>query len=98
MRTELHAIKTAYTKFCESLSAEQKEINLEKVAISVIIIQKRHHIRLFRKKEPEKVPEEANIKIEDQNVPPGTLVDSQIIHPVNMDFLLVSHKTNQVKR
>ncbi|EPS67433.1 hypothetical protein M569_07337, partial [Genlisea aurea] len=46
--------------------------------ITFMVVQKRHHTRLF--------PRES-----DQNVPPGTVVDSVITHPREFDFYLCSH-------
>ncbi|RZC79165.1 hypothetical protein C5167_003552 [Papaver somniferum] len=49
-------------------------------AITFIIIQKRHHTRLF--------PCGAN---DLRNISPGTVVDSDICHPTEFDFYLCSH-------
>ncbi|CAB4012828.1 argonaute-2-like isoform X1 [Paramuricea clavata] len=55
-----------------------------KPGITFIVVQKRHHTRLFC------------VKKEDQcgrsdNIPPGTMVDSGITHPTEFDFYLCSH-------
>ncbi|PHT55531.1 Protein argonaute 2 [Capsicum baccatum] len=47
-------------------------------AITLVVAQKRHHTRLF----PEGGP---------ANVPPGTVVDTIIVHPSDFDFYLCSH-------
>lgn len=47
-------------------------------AITLVVAQKRHHTRLF----PEGGP---------ANVPPGTVVDTVIVHPTDFDFYLCSH-------
>ncbi|XP_055802748.1 protein argonaute 2 [Solanum dulcamara] len=47
-------------------------------AITLVVAQKRHHTRLF----PEGGP---------ANVPPGTVVDTIIVHPTDFDFYLCSH-------
>ncbi|KAK4361420.1 hypothetical protein RND71_020372 [Anisodus tanguticus] len=47
-------------------------------AITLVVAQKRHHTRLF----PESGP---------ANVPPGTVVDTIIVHPSDFDFYLCSH-------
>lgn len=46
--------------------------------ITLVVAQKRHHTRLF----PESGP---------ANVPPGTVVDTVIVHPSDFDFYLCSH-------
>ncbi|CAN4080330.1 unnamed protein product [Withania somnifera] len=46
--------------------------------ITLVVAQKRHHTRLF----PENGP---------ANVPPGTVVDTVIVHPSDFDFYLCSH-------
>lgn len=57
--------------------------------ITFVVVQKRHHTRLFcedRRDESGKA----------QNVPPGTTVDSGITHPYEFDFYLCSHFGIQV--
>ncbi|XP_049383781.1 protein argonaute 2-like [Solanum stenotomum] len=50
--------------------------NKYKPEITLVVAQKRHHTRLFPK---------------EGNVPPGTVVDTQIVHPFDFDFYLCSH-------
>ncbi|KAL5988051.1 Protein argonaute 16 [Asimina triloba] len=45
---------------------------------TVIIAQKNHHTKLFQAGAPE-------------NVPPGTVVDTKIVHPGNYDFYMCAH-------
>ncbi|KAI6672750.1 hypothetical protein NL676_000656 [Syzygium grande] len=45
---------------------------------TVIVGQKNHHTKLFQANSPE-------------NVPPGTVVDSMIVHPRNYDFYMCAH-------
>lgn len=52
--------------------------------ITFIVVQKRHHTRLFPENEKDKVGK-------GKNVPPGTVVDKKIVHPTENDFFLVSH-------
>ncbi|GMG98718.1 hypothetical protein Nepgr_000558 [Nepenthes gracilis] len=52
------------------------ELDLPK--FTVIVAQKNHHTKLFQTGSPE-------------NVPPGTIVDTEIVHPRNYDFYLCSH-------
>ncbi|KAJ7389269.1 argonaute 1 [Desmophyllum pertusum] len=52
--------------------------------ITFVVVQKRHHTRLFCENK-----RDASGKA--QNVPPGTTVDSGITHPYEFDFYLCSH-------
>ncbi|XP_058787186.1 protein argonaute 16 [Vicia villosa] len=52
------------------------EVDVPKFA--VIVAQKNHHARLFQ----------ANAL---ENVPPGTVVDTKIVHPRNYDFYMCAH-------
>lgn len=54
--------------------------------LTFMIVQKRHHIRLF----PVHGPYNDNIQV-------GTVVDMEITHPNYIDFYLLSHPTGQVK-
>ena len=53
--------------------------------VTFVVVQKRHHTRLF----PDNPQDECG---RGKNVPPGTVVDSTIVHPVENDFFLVSHQ------
>ncbi|XP_072973895.1 protein argonaute 7-like [Typha angustifolia] len=53
-----------------------------KPSITFVVVQKRHHTRLFR--------DEKN-SYSDENIPPGTVVDTVITHPREFDFYLCSH-------
>ncbi|KAK1273917.1 Protein argonaute 16 [Acorus gramineus] len=46
--------------------------------ITLIVAQKNHHTKLFQANSPE-------------NVPPGTVVDSKVVHPRNYDFYMCAH-------
>ncbi|XP_069977752.1 protein argonaute-2 [Penaeus vannamei] len=50
-----------------------------KPAITFVVVMKRHHTRFFPVNEMGK------------NIPPGTVVDSGITHPIERDFYLCSH-------
>ncbi|XP_057838348.2 protein argonaute 2 isoform X2 [Cryptomeria japonica] len=50
--------------------------------ISFIVAQKRHHTRLFPL---------GDVNTKSGNVPPGTVVDTSIVHPREFDFYLCSH-------
>lgn len=61
-----------------------------KPAITFVIVQKRHHTRFF--------PGKSKVGFEDRknnNVPPGTIVDQEIVHPNETQFFLVSHQSIQ---
>ncbi|KAI3888149.1 hypothetical protein MKX03_007572 [Papaver bracteatum] len=53
--------------------------------ITFAVVQKRHHTRLF--------PNETDraSRHSDENIPPGTVVDSVVTHPKEFDFYLCSH-------
>ena len=73
---ELIAIRNA----CTSL-----EVNY-KPGVTFIVVQKRHHTRLFFTPRNEKEVTRSG------NVPPGTTVDHGITHPTEFDFYLCSHQ------
>jgi len=52
--------------------------------ITFLVVQKRHHTRLFAQNPRDQVGKAGN-------VPPGTVVDTDIVHPTENDFFLVSH-------
>ena len=76
---ELRAIQKA----CLSLSEKYKP------GITLVIVQKRHHARLFCADRQDQVGKAGN-------VPPGTTVDKGIVHPYEFDFYLCSHFGIQV--
>ncbi|XVE88482.1 hypothetical protein DITRI_Ditri19aG0072800 [Diplodiscus trichospermus] len=51
--------------------------------ITLIVAQKRHQTRLF--------PESQKEGSRSGNIPPGTVVDTKIVHPFEFDFYLCSH-------
>uniref|UniRef100_A0ACD5UZF2 Uncharacterized protein n=1 Tax=Avena sativa TaxID=4498 RepID=A0ACD5UZF2_AVESA len=59
-----------------------KALYNEKAPITFIVVQKRHHTRLF--------PSDSN-QDRGGNVLPGTVVDTKICHPTEFDFFLCSH-------
>ncbi|XP_057325397.1 protein argonaute-2-like [Microplitis mediator] len=80
MHFELQAIKTACRRFGQPNKYEPK--------ITFLVVQKRHHIRLFP----------TDLKNSDDkggNVQAGTIVDTKITHPSHIDFYLVSHASIQ---
>ncbi|KAG4066948.1 hypothetical protein HA402_007696 [Bradysia odoriphaga] len=60
-----------------------------KVKMTIIVVQKRHHTRFF--------PGKTEIGRNDRNnnVPAGTIVDTEITHPNENHFYLVSHQSIQ---
>uniref|UniRef100_A0A1D1ZCJ8 Protein argonaute 7 n=1 Tax=Anthurium amnicola TaxID=1678845 RepID=A0A1D1ZCJ8_9ARAE len=75
LREELQAIKAACSRF-----------PCYKPSITFSVVQKRHHTRLFPN---EKDPSADGFC--DENIPPGTVVDTVITHPREFDFYLCSH-------
>ncbi|MEQ2210278.1 Protein argonaute-3, partial [Xenoophorus captivus] len=71
----------------ELLAIREACISLEKEyqpGITFIVVQKRHHTRLFCADRSERVGRSGNI-------PAGTTVDTDITHPYEFDFYLCSH-------
>ncbi|XP_057522848.1 protein argonaute 16-like isoform X2 [Amaranthus tricolor] len=74
------------SQFCQVLNIELEQIKQAYMGLgesevpkfTVIVAQKRHHTRLF----------EAGGS---GNVPPGTVVDTEIVHPRNYDFYMCAH-------
>ena len=68
------------------------KVSKEKPKLTIIIVQKSHGTRF--------VPFNASTspKAIHQNVPPGTVIDADITHPVDFDFYMTSHEGLQVKR
>lgn len=59
-----------------------------KPKITMVVVQKRHHTRFF--------PGKSNIgDRKNNNVPAGTIVDTEIVHPNEPQFFLVSHQSIQ---
>ncbi|CAH9115106.1 unnamed protein product [Cuscuta europaea] len=72
----------------EELQAIQKACSRfpgYKPPITFVVVQKRHHTRLFLPDEP------VGNRFSDENVQPGTVVDTVITHPTEFDFYLCSH-------
>lgn len=77
---ELNAMRKA----CQSVDPE----NGKKVKITMVVVQKRHHTRFF--------PGQSGIgDPKNNNVPAGTIVDTEITHPNEWQFYLVSHQSIQ---
>ncbi|KAG8228778.1 Argonaute-2 [Ladona fulva] len=67
----------AMRRACISLQSDYKP------KITFLVVQKRHHTRFFPS------PDIADGR--NGNVPAGTIVDTKITHPTELDFYLVSH-------
>lgn len=77
LQEELQAIKGACSRFPNY-----------KPPITFAVVQKRHHTRLF----PFKIdPSFIQNQFPDENILPGTVVDTVITHPREFDFYLCSH-------
>ncbi|XP_044964927.1 protein argonaute 14-like [Hordeum vulgare subsp. vulgare] len=68
----------AIRKACASLQADYQP------KVTFVVVQKRHHTRLF----PEVHGKETD---KSGNILPGTVVDTNICHPTEFDFYLCSH-------
>ncbi|OVA12232.1 Argonaute/Dicer protein [Macleaya cordata] len=77
LQEELQAIKAACSRFSGY-----------KPTITFAVVQKRHHTRLFHNETDRSFP---GTRLSDENIPPGTVVDSVITHPREFDFYLCSH-------
>ncbi|RGB24745.1 Piwi domain-containing protein [Rhizophagus diaphanus] len=73
LQNEFNAIRAA----CQALDAQYKP------TITFIVVQKRHHTRLF--------PMDRQNTDRSGNCLPGTVVDVGITHPFEFDFYLLSH-------
>lgn len=58
-------------------------------SVTFLVVQKRHHTRFF----PMSKEDEDG---KNRNVPAGTVVDTKITHPTELDFFLASHASIQV--
>lgn len=61
-----------------------------KPPISFLVVQKRHHTRFFPADSRETDDRNCNVRA-------GTIVDTEITHPSDIDFYLVSHASIQVR-
>lgn len=75
--------KTAIMQACHDVGCEKI------VKLTILIVQKRHHARFF----PD---EKSRISVDrNNNVPPGTVVDTIIIRPNESHYYLCSHQSIQ---
>ncbi|KAF5287954.1 hypothetical protein FQA39_LY15592 [Lamprigera yunnana] len=80
VNSEVQAIRRACAKLEPNKTYKPK--------LTFLVVQKRHHTRFFPMSERDS--EDRNF-----NVPPGTVVDTEITHPTALDFYLVSHASIQ---
>lgn len=78
--------KMAMTMACAEIKPGYEKV----VKITIIVVQKRHHTRFFPGK-----TEIGQADRRNNNVPPGTIVDTEITHPNENHFYLVSHQSIQ---
>lgn len=81
---EIKSIKDA----CREYAREKPGFNPQ---LTFVIVQKRHHVRIFPLRKEDSDDRNFNVKA-------GTIVDTEITHPNHIDFYLVSHASIQVKR
>ncbi|KYN18207.1 Protein argonaute-2 [Trachymyrmex cornetzi] len=74
---EINAIKNAIKTF-----------NKGNIEVTCMVVQKRHHVRLFPANKHETDDRNGNVRA-------GTIVDTTITHPDHIDFYLVSHASIQ---
>uniref|UniRef100_A0A8C2G670 Argonaute RISC catalytic component 3b n=1 Tax=Cyprinus carpio TaxID=7962 RepID=A0A8C2G670_CYPCA len=86
-RIIFYTFERTFVLYYELLAIREACISLEKEyqpGITYIVVQKRHHTRLFCADHTERVGRSGNI-------PAGTTVDTDITHPYEFDFYLCSH-------
>lgn len=81
-----------HSKYASFLYAPRRVLNSDvgacaklgiKPAITIIIVVRRHHVRFF--------PRSENDGARDGNCPAGTVVDSDVVNPIEFNFYLLSH-------
>ncbi|KAM3369442.1 hypothetical protein ACQJBY_017370 [Aegilops geniculata] len=75
LKEEMHALRVACLRYPGY-----------KPLTTFVVVQKRHHTRLFHREK-----NGGSTHYSDQNIPPGTVVDTVITHPREFDFYLCSH-------
>ncbi|VVC37415.1 Argonaute linker 2 domain,Ribonuclease H-like domain,PAZ domain,Piwi domain,Argonaute, linker 1 [Cinara cedri] len=78
----LHYELIAIRRACLRLSIKYQP------SLTFVVVQKRHHTRMFPK-------HKIDMHGKFQNVPPGTVIDTQITHTEELDFYLCSHASIQ---
>lgn len=75
--------KMAMHRACQKIAPGYEK----KVKLTIVVVQKRHHTRFF--------PTQNMGDKRNNNVPAGTIVDTEITHPQENHFYLVSHQSIQ---
>jgi eukaryotic translation initiation factor 2C len=83
IKHELSGIKKAI-----SALAQQKRMEEPDIKLAVIIVTKRHHTRFYPAKPADQTSTEWPVN---ENLKPGTLVDSAVTNPYFVDFYLQTH-------
>ena len=78
---ELKGLRRACTRFHDEKPGYEP-------AITIVCVQKRHHLRMFCTDRRDQVGRGGN-------VPPGTCVDREVTHNLEFDFYLCSHSATQ---
>ncbi|KAI0077980.1 Piwi-domain-containing protein [Panus rudis PR-1116 ss-1] len=68
-----------------------KEFNQPKVALTYLIVTKRHHVRFFPEHILNKQPS-SSVRASQENCDPGLVIDRGIVQNPNKDFFLLSHQ------
>jgi eukaryotic translation initiation factor 2C len=84
MEVEVKGMKQAFKDVCRS-----RRVYVEP-KLTMIVVQKRHHTRFCPKNIEQKLGSDLPWE-RSGNVPSGTLVDQEVVHPTDTDFYLVSH-------
>ncbi|PSN45821.1 hypothetical protein C0J52_05505 [Blattella germanica] len=79
-QTEIPSVAAVMNQELTALRKACSRLNI-KPLITFLVVQKRHHTRFFPTR-----PEDEDGK--NRNVPPGTIVDTEITHPTELDFYL----------
>ncbi|XP_050031646.1 protein argonaute-2-like [Dermacentor andersoni] len=66
----------------QAATAGMQAPGMSEPAVTFIVVQKRHHTRFMRDTEG---------KERSANIPPGTIVDRVVAHPIDLNFFLSSH-------
>lgn len=64
--------------------------HVERVRLTIIVLQAHSNYRIY----PEHIQQGSASQ---QNVPPGTVVDLDVVHPTQTEFILVAHKSIMVR-
>ncbi|KAJ1361338.1 hypothetical protein KIN20_020556 [Parelaphostrongylus tenuis] len=83
------SFKTLLTHEIPLLRGTLSTLGVKDIKITFIVVQKRHSVRLML------CNIDKSLKVADQNIPPGVVVDSKMTRPAIKEFYLNSHTTLQ---